>query len=114
MNYTDEFLNYWGEIYCRAQLVEYKLPFATFIKDPWKWILPFGVDDAKLPQLRDKPLTRPRFELLQGILLLGLALAMVLKIQPSTRKNPIPQAFGVAIGAVFAAQAVGGACEHPV
>jgi hypothetical protein len=58
MDYTDEFLNYWGEIYCRAQLVEHKLPFATFIKDPWKWILQFGVDDAKLPQLRDKPLTR--------------------------------------------------------
>ena len=58
MNYTDEFLNYWGEIYCRAQLAEYNLPFATFIKDPWKWILQFGVDDPKLPQLRDKPLTR--------------------------------------------------------
>jgi hypothetical protein len=58
MKYTDEFLNYWGEIYCRAQLVEYELPFATFIKDPWRWILQFGVDDPKLPQLRDKPLTR--------------------------------------------------------
>lgn len=58
MNYTDEFLNYWGEIYCRAQLVEYGLPFAAFIKDPWKWILQFGVDNPKLPQLRDKLLTR--------------------------------------------------------
>jgi hypothetical protein len=67
------------------------------------------------PRIRpDEVVIWPRFELLQGILLLGLALAMVLKIQPSTRKNPIPQAFGVAIGAVFAAQAVGGACEHPV
>lgn len=59
--YTDEFLNYWGEIYCRAQLADYKLPLATFIEDPWKWILEFGVEEPDLSGLQDiKPPRNPR------------------------------------------------------
>lgn len=61
MRYTEEFLNYWGGIYCRAQLAEYKLPFATFIKDPWKWILQFGIDEPDLSGLKKlRPPKDPR------------------------------------------------------
>jgi len=28
MRYSDGHLNYWGEIYCRANLLDYDLPFA--------------------------------------------------------------------------------------
>lgn len=51
MKYTDEHLNYWGEIYCRANLIEYDLPFALFVRDPWKWLVKLGVNDPEMPTI---------------------------------------------------------------
>ena len=58
MRYTDEHLNYWGEIYCRANLLDYDLPFALFVRDPWKWLIKFGVNDSNMPTIGvpEKPL----------------------------------------------------------
>lgn len=53
MVYTDEFLDYWGGVYCRAQLAEYKLPFSAFVRDPWWWIQQFGVKEPDLSGLKD-------------------------------------------------------------
>ena len=49
MNLSDEHLNYWGEIYCRANLIDYELPFAVFVRDPWKWLVSFGINDPETP-----------------------------------------------------------------
>ena len=49
MNYTDEHLNYWGEIYCRANLLDYEIPFAVFVRDPWQWLVSFGINDPDMP-----------------------------------------------------------------
>lgn len=49
MHLTDEHLNYWGEIYCRANLLDYEIPFAVFIRDPWKWLVSFGINNADMP-----------------------------------------------------------------
>jgi hypothetical protein len=54
------------------------------------------------------------FKLVSVMLVPGLSLAMARKLQPRTRDEPIPRAFGVAIGAVFAAQAASAAYGHPV
>lgn len=58
MRYTDEHLNYWGEIYCRASLLDYDLPFALFVRDPWRWLVKFGVNDPSMPTISvpEKPL----------------------------------------------------------
>lgn len=53
MRYSDSHLNYWGDIYCRARLNEYDLPFAVFIRDPWKCLREFGIDDTGLPAAGD-------------------------------------------------------------
>ena len=51
MRYSDEHMNYWGDIYCRAQLWEYDLPFAVFLRNPWKYLNEFGVNDPDLPTI---------------------------------------------------------------
>lgn len=61
MVYTDEFLDYWAGVYCRAQLAEHKLPFSAFVRDPWWWIQQFGIKEPELSGVQDiKPPRDPQ------------------------------------------------------
>lgn len=51
MQYNDEHLNYWGGIYCHARLWEYDLPFAVFVRNPWRYLNKFGVNDPDVPTI---------------------------------------------------------------
>lgn len=52
MRYTDEYLNYWAGIYYRNGLLDLKLSFATFIKDPWRWVAIFGLPEPDVSKLK--------------------------------------------------------------
>ncbi|EKO3742177.1 hypothetical protein ACNARU_17420 [Proteus sp. WDL240414] len=44
--YQDTYIEYWGEIFVSARIVEFGITFERFIKDPWKHLISCGQESA--------------------------------------------------------------------
>ncbi len=44
--YQDTYIEYWGEIFVSARIIEFGLTFARFLKDPWKHLMAWGQEAA--------------------------------------------------------------------
>ena len=88
MHLSDEHLNYWGEIYCRANLLEYGLPFAVFIRDPWKWLVSFGVNDPEMPVVgRGRETTQAPVKLTREMLMPALGPAKIYNLDEARERR---------------------------
>ena len=53
-NYTNEHLEFWGEVYRADPVLQRAVPFDRFIADPWKYM--HAPRDAAAPQGEHRPL----------------------------------------------------------
>ena len=37
--YQDTYIEYWGEIFVSARIIEFGITFERFLKDPWKHLI---------------------------------------------------------------------------
>lgn len=37
--YQDAYIEYWGEIFVSARIIEFGITFERFLKDPWKHLM---------------------------------------------------------------------------
>ncbi|EPD3052078.1 TPA: hypothetical protein ACKR0U_003135 [Proteus mirabilis] len=44
--YQDTYIEYWGEIFVSARIIEFGITFERFIKDPWKHLMSCGQESA--------------------------------------------------------------------
>ncbi|HHC7417896.1 TPA: hypothetical protein ACN3ZQ_001080 [Vibrio cholerae] len=44
--YQDTYIEYWGEIFVSARIIEFGITFERFLKDPWKHLLTCGQESA--------------------------------------------------------------------
>ena len=44
--YQDTYIEYWGEIFISARIIEFGITFERFLKDPWKHLMSFGQESA--------------------------------------------------------------------
>ena len=40
--YQDTYIEYWGEIFVSARIIEFGITFERFLKDPWKHLMSCG------------------------------------------------------------------------
>lgn len=44
--YQDTYIEYWGEIFVSARIIEFGITFERFLKDPWKHLMSCGQESA--------------------------------------------------------------------
>ncbi|KPN77841.1 hypothetical protein AEA42_05990 [Shewanella sp. Sh95] len=44
--YHDTYIEYWGEIFVSARIIEFGITFECFLKDPWKHLMSCGQESA--------------------------------------------------------------------
>jgi len=44
--YQDTYIEYWGEIFVSARIIEFGISFERFLKDPWKHLMSCGQESA--------------------------------------------------------------------
>jgi hypothetical protein len=44
--YQDTYIEYWGEIFVSAHIIEFGITFERFLKDPWKHLMSCGQESA--------------------------------------------------------------------
>jgi hypothetical protein len=44
--YQDTYIEYWGEIFVSARIIEFGITFERFLKDPWKHLMSCGQETA--------------------------------------------------------------------
>ncbi|TVL08772.1 hypothetical protein AYI82_10600 [Shewanella algae] len=44
--YQDTYIEYWGEIFISARIIEFGITFERFLKDPWKHLMSCGQESA--------------------------------------------------------------------
>lgn len=44
--YQDTYIEYWGEIFFSARIIEFGITFERFLKDPWKHLMSCGQESA--------------------------------------------------------------------
>jgi hypothetical protein len=44
--YQDTYIEYWGEIFVSARIIEFGITFECFLKDPWKHLMSCGQESA--------------------------------------------------------------------
>ena len=44
--YQDTYIEYWGEIFVSACIIEFGITFECFLKDPWKHLMYCGQESA--------------------------------------------------------------------
>lgn len=44
--YQDTYIEYWGEIFVSARIIEFGITFEHFLKDPWKHLMSCGQESA--------------------------------------------------------------------
>ena len=44
--YQDTYIEYWGEIFVSARIIEFGITFERFLKDPWKHLKSCGQESA--------------------------------------------------------------------
>jgi hypothetical protein len=44
--YQDTYIEYWGEIFVSARIIEFRITFERFLKDPWKHLMSCGQESA--------------------------------------------------------------------
>ncbi|MBE4801550.1 hypothetical protein HJ165_07680 [Vibrio parahaemolyticus] len=44
--YQDTYIEYWGEIFVSARIIEFGISFEGFLKDPWKHLMSCGQESA--------------------------------------------------------------------
>ncbi|MDG2666009.1 MULTISPECIES: hypothetical protein [Vibrio harveyi group] len=44
--YQDTYIEYWGEIFVSARIIEFGITFERFLKDPWKHLVSCGQESA--------------------------------------------------------------------
>lgn len=42
----DTYIEYWGEIFVSARIIEFGITFERFLKDPWKHLMSCGQESA--------------------------------------------------------------------
>ena len=44
--YQDTYIEYWGDIFVFARIIEFGITFERFLKDPWKHLMSCGQESA--------------------------------------------------------------------